>query len=138
MALLSSSISFSLVFSGTLYLQGFIHPDVNSRHKQPEDPDAPLPSLTLSSLTISQPEVAHLFHLSLSALTSPSRLKSHLFRGDRPYWAITVSDLVCSGVQLDSNTGRDESGGGLQGDLEVWGLSAWYLSLLLKVLEVHV
>jgi len=114
---------------------GFIHGDTRSRHYQPEDPDAPLPSLSMSSLTISQPEVAHAFHLPLSTLTVPSRLKPDLFRGGRPYWAITVSDLVAgSGVEWESNTGRD---GGLEGELEVWGLTGWYLSLLMKVLEVY-
>jgi len=116
---------------------GFIHPDATSRHKQPEDLDAALPSITLSSLTISQPEVAHVFHLPLSALTAPSRLKSHLFRGGRPYWAITVSDLVRSGIPRESGTGMDEIGGELEGDLEVWGLTGWYLSLLIRVLEVY-
>lgn len=125
------------MFSGTLYSQGFIYPDITSRHRQPEDQDVPLPSLTLSSLTISKPEVAHVFHLPLSAFIAPSRLKSHLFRGDRPYWAITVSDLVGSDVQLDDDIVKDETAGGPQGDLEVWGLTGWYLSLLMRVLEVY-
>jgi hypothetical protein len=134
--MLGLSLSSSLVLSGTLYSQGFVHPDLTSRHIQSEDLDAPLPSLTLSSLTISQPEVAHVFHLPLSALTAPARLKSHLFKGDRPYWAITVSDLVDSVVELDSDTGTVRTGGGVRRNLEVWGLTGWYLSLLMKVLEV--
>ena len=77
--------------------------------------------------------MAHVFHLPLSELIAPSRLKLHLFRGDRPYWAITVSDLV----QRESDTSGTKIAGGLQDDLAVWGLSGWYLSLLMKILGVY-
>lgn len=70
--------------------------------------------------------MAHVFHLPLSALTVPSRLKSHTFHGDRQYWAITVSDLVAgSGVKWESDAGRDGTGGRAEGpgELEMWGLT---------------
>lgn len=88
---------------------------------------------------ISQPEVAQVFHLPLSVMTSPSRLKSYLFRGGRPYWAVVVSDLVSNqGEKWESDMAdTDESGVGRNGKLEVWGLTGWYLSLLMRVLEVY-
>jgi hypothetical protein len=117
--------------------QGFIYADTKSRDNQPEHPDAPLPSLTLSLLAISKPEVAHVFHLPLSALTVSSRLKPQFFRDDRPYWAIAVSDLIADpSVQWESDTGKNETGG-IGESLEVWGLTGWYLSLLMKVLGVY-
>jgi len=118
---------------------GFIHPDITSRQSQPQDGDIPLPSLSLSSLTISQPEVAQVFHLPLSAMAAPSRLKSYLFRGKRPYWAVIVSDLVANqdGKRQSDAAGRDEIGEGKDGNLEVWGLTGWYLSLLMRLLEVN-
>ncbi|OBZ74260.1 putative Nudix hydrolase NudL [Grifola frondosa] len=95
------------------------------------DPDAPLPSLAMSSLILSPKEVAHAFHLPLSALLSPPRLHSYLFRGARPYYAINVDDLVACPDTVHSNSEevlwiddpeqRDEVGGGRNGRLEVGG-----------------
>lgn len=117
--------------------QGFIHRDNASIDTATANPDAPLPSLSLSSLRISHPEVANVFHLPLSALASPTRLHTYKFRGTRPYFAVTVSDLV-EGVHWSSDPEqRDEIGGGREGRLEVWGLTGWYLSLLMKTLQVY-
>lgn len=119
-----------------MLLQGFVYPDGTSRHAPPTDPDAPLPSLLMSSLKPSLPEVADCFHLPLSAMVTPSRLKIRIFRGQRTYCAIKVSDLVAgSDVRWESDTEIDEVGGGR--DLEIWGLTGWYLSLLMKVLHVY-
>jgi len=105
------------------------------------DPDSPLASLPMTSLAISFPEVAHVFHLPFQAMISPPRLRTHLFRGRIPYWAVSVSDIVHAvdsskhgSSDLDQ---RDETGGGPYGRLEIWGLTAWYLSLLLKALEIY-
>lgn len=70
-------------------------------------------------------------------MASPARLRSYLFRGGRPYWAVMVADLVSNqGENWDSQT-ADTGEGGRDGKLEVWGLTGWYLSLLMKVLEVY-
>ncbi|KAF8845198.1 hypothetical protein BDN67DRAFT_962144 [Paxillus ammoniavirescens] len=110
-----------------------INPSSNS------NADTPLPSISLASLTISQSEVAAIFHLPLTAFTSSVRLKSDHFRARSPYWAIDVSDLVPPGVQLGVGDlhGLSEVGGGREGRLEVWGLTGWYLSLLMKVLKIY-
>ncbi|KAG6381544.1 hypothetical protein JVT61DRAFT_134 [Boletus reticuloceps] len=101
-----------------------------------EDMDTPLPSISLGSLTISQAEVATIFHLPLTAFISRARLKPHQFRGGRPYWIIDVSDLVPPGGPWESSDtrGQPENNGG---SLQVWGLTGWYLSLLMKVLKVY-
>jgi len=100
-----------------------------------DDIDTPLPSISLASLMISQPEVATIFHLPLTALTSRSRLKPHEFRGGRPYWAIDVSDLVLPGGPWESSDVHAQSRfGGKR--LHVFGLTGWYLSVFMKVLKV--
>ena len=101
-----------------------------------DDIDTPLPSISLAALTISQPEVATVFHLPLAAFISHGRLRPHQFRGGRPYWAIDVSDLVPPGGPWESSDtrGQSEINGG---SLEVWGLTGWYLSLLMKMLKVY-
>lgn len=116
-------------------LQGFVYPDGTSRHN-PIDPDAPLPSLSVASLRPSMPEVAHCFHLPLSAMLSPARLTTDIFRGARPYSRIKVSDLVAGfGLTWENNTGVNEVGGGMDGELEVWGLTGWYLTVLMTTLH---
>ena len=113
--------------------------------------DMPFPSLPLASLTPSPREVAHAFHLPLAALRDASRLRPHLFRGARPYYAISVADLVAGpgavrseGVEgagdvrwANDPEGRDEVGGGQEGRLEVWGLTGWYLCALMRILRVY-
>lgn len=101
-----------------------------------DDTDIPLPSISLASLTISQPEVATIFHLPLTAFTSCARLRRREFRGGRPYWALDVSDLVLQGGPWESSDkdGQSQINGGR---LEVFGLTGWYLSQLMKVLKVY-
>ncbi|GAW09510.1 nudix hydrolase [Lentinula edodes] len=84
-----------------------------------------------------------------SSLTSPARLRASLFRGNRPYWAIGVQDLVPNGMpnpaliedlpkQQESHSLDDsEIGVGKYGNLEVWGLTGWYLYLLMKRLRLY-
>jgi hypothetical protein len=96
-----------------------------------------LPSLSLSSLTISQSEVATVFHLPLSAFTAPARLRPDMFRATRPYWAVDVSDIVEGFERVNDPLGQPEVGGGREGRLEVFGLTGWYMSLLMRILRVY-
>lgn len=101
-----------------------------------EDDTSPLSSPLLSSLTLSQAEVATVFHLPLNRLVNPHYLREHQFRGSPSYWACNVTDLVAPGIEwsnADVNLGNDVSGE-LDRRLEVWGLTGWYLNLLMKVL----
>ena len=152
--------------------------------------DEPLPSLPLSSLTPNAPEVAHVFALPLSELTSRARLRARSFRNDttRPYWCIDVSDLCLGSTTaeecqtsmlrhtIDDDMGADNgaksrnsayisnsacgtpkicatdkhaatepewefvrAGITATGDgncLEIWGLTAWYLSLFMRTLKI--
>jgi hypothetical protein len=96
-------------------------------------------------------EVAVVFHVPLTDLTAPGRLRPYLFRGERPYWAVDVTDLVRSAEELSGTSGSisvstelvhgeaqlDEVGSGKEGRVEIWGLTGWYLSLLLRRLQVY-
>jgi len=120
----------------------------------------PLPSIDIDALRrgASRPEVATVFHLPLAALTAPARMRSYMFRGSRPYWAIDVTDLVSTAEEgnevddiaeqtdlyvgeLESQAPRapqqDEVGTGKDDRMEVWGLTGWYLSLLMRALKVY-
>ena len=61
-------------------VKGFIHPSLGEGNAAPgsaspkHDADAPLPSLNMADLRLSQKEVAHAFHLPLSELVSAPRL----------------------------------------------------------------
>ncbi|KAF8269836.1 NUDIX hydrolase domain-like protein [Lactarius quietus] len=88
---------------------GFIHATPPSRlHEANGDPEASLPSLQVESLVLSQAEVATAFHLPFAAAVSPARLRLDYFRGEEPYWAIDVSDLV----QIVPQTGLGRLDGG--------------------------
>lgn len=115
---------------------GFVYPHDNHR-VDTGSPDDPLPSISLSSLTISQAEVATVFHLPLSAFTSPARIRLDMFRATSPYWAIDVSDLVEGFEGVSNPLGQPEVGGGKEGRIEVWGLTGWYMSLLMKIIRVY-
>ncbi|KAH9940941.1 NUDIX hydrolase domain-like protein [Epithele typhae] len=129
---------------------GVVLPATDQR-TEPEGEDAPLPSVGLGTLTLSQREVAHAFHLPLRALVSASRLQTYLFRGQRPYHAVDVGDIVGGPGAVHSegpgsvaevtwasdHAGRDEIGGGRDGRLEVWGLTGWYLCELMRILRVY-
>lgn len=98
-------------------------------------------------------EVAVVFHVPLTDLAMPTRLRSYLFRRERPYWAVDVTDLVRSAEVLSGVDGStsistemvhdagepqsDEIGSGREGRVEIWGLTGWYLSLLLRKLQVY-
>ncbi|KAJ3745458.1 NUDIX hydrolase domain-like protein [Lentinula detonsa] len=127
---------------------GFVH--ANSSHSDHNlADDEPLPSCDLNTIreNVSQAEVATVFHLPLSALASPDRLRASLFRGHRPYWTVGVQDLVpdmapSPTFEQPSQSGSDnvddsEIGAGKYGNLEVWGLTGWYLYLLMKRLKLY-
>jgi len=129
---------------------GFIH---ERGTKQPECDDSPYPSLDLSQIrrVMSVSEVDAVFHVPLTDLSTFSRLRSYLFRGERPYWAVDVTDLVRSAEVFSGASGSssvsteaihgeslpDEVGSGREGRVEIWGLTGWYLSLLLRRLQVY-
>lgn len=112
---------------------GFVHPPETASPGQ--GLDAPLPSLSIDSLVVSQPEVAAVFHLPLSAFACQTRLKSGLFRASRPYWTVDVSDLVCR-RRMRGNANRELVDETVNESLEVWGLTGWYLSLVMKALGI--
>lgn len=95
-------------------------------------------SPTISSLQLSQPEVAHAFHIPLSLLVDTNRLRASKFRGNESYVAVDVSDLIDDDIEWAGADpeGRDEVGGGIGGKLEIWGLTGWYLGILMKLLGV--
>jgi hypothetical protein len=60
-----------------------------------------------------------------------------MFRAASPYWAIDVSDLVQGFEGVNDPVEHPEVGGGKEGRLEVWGLTGWYMSLLMRILKVY-
>jgi len=114
---------------------GFVH---ESGSRDDQDESTPLASPPLSSLLVSKTEVANIFHLPLSRLTSPTHVRPHQFRGGIPYYTCEVSDLIERDVEWVGDEARsDEIGGGREGRLEVWGLTGWYLNVLMKALGVY-
>jgi len=126
----------SVILELEYWAQGFVYPTGNPG-ADTRSLDDPLRSISLSSLTISQPEVATVFHLPLSAFTSPARLRPDMFRVTNPYWAIDVTDLVEGFEGVSDPLGRPEVGGGKEARLEVWGLTGWYMSLLMRIIRVY-
>ncbi|KAH9975924.1 NUDIX hydrolase domain-like protein [Lactifluus volemus] len=101
---------------------GFIHATPQSKRPETEvDLEAPLPSLPMNSLKLSNLEVATVFHLPLSAATTPARLQV-LYFGEQPYYAIELSRT--RGCRPKER-------------VEVWGITGWYLFLLLRALKIY-
>jgi 8-oxo-dGTP pyrophosphatase MutT (NUDIX family) len=99
---------------------GFVYPQSATKTTLTMEAHTPLPSLDPRALMLSPNEVAEVFHLPLTALASPERRRSGLYRGAQPYETIDVGDLVRS-----------------KGPMEVWGLTGWYVGLLMKALHVY-
>ncbi|KAG5647904.1 hypothetical protein DXG03_007828 [Asterophora parasitica] len=138
-------------------MRGFIRPEIEGRNvlEEDDDSDEVLPSIDLLSLhsEVSPHEVAVAFHLPLSTLSDPSRWRQGLFRDNSPYTVLDVTDIVETArgrrlgiTTLSSEEGADdgrggsvdsEVGPGKKEKIEVWGLTGWYLSLLMKTLEVY-
>jgi hypothetical protein len=100
----------------------------------------------MSTLHPASPEVAHVFHLPFQDIVSPERVRPHLFRGVTPYWVVDVTDIVTdtaaangTAVRWAPETGVDEimMGGERHGRLEVWGLTGWYLNVLMRALGAY-
>jgi len=99
-------------------------------------PSVATPSASLvidhrSSLTLSQVEVAAVFHLPLDRFTK----REHRFCGLIPYWACDVTDLAAPRIGWSNEGGdfEDEAGGRFGGQLEIWGLMGRYLNLFMKI-----
>lgn len=97
-----------------------MHKDAETRidYHDHGTPSANIPSLSMSSLKPSAPEVANVFHLPLAELVSPKRLHEHQFRGGTPYWALDVSDIVggVAGQDWAGETPEDEASMRLAGE----------------------
>lgn len=83
-------------------------------------------------------------------MTTSTRLRAYLFRGQQAYWAVEASDLVRDdgadvGFTSESIEPSADRPGGIddyddwpkERRLEIWGLTGWYLSLLMKTLQVY-
>ncbi|KAF9005976.1 NUDIX hydrolase domain-like protein [Cyathus striatus] len=122
---------------------GFVHEENRQDHSQ--SPDQSWPSIDIESIrrNASPAEVETVFHLPLTALVASSRKRSDLFRGERQYWAINATDFISSGIKTSAVSVDEkymqveEVGVGKGGNVEVWGLTGWYLSLLMKTLRVY-
>lgn len=106
--------------------------------------EEPFPSLDMDVLRtqISPSEVATAIHLPLKVFASATSIRTSMFRGNEPYWAVDVTDLVKAHLPEDAVTRQqgetvDEVGPGVHGKIEVWGLTGWYLSLLMKALQIY-
>ncbi|KDQ19091.1 hypothetical protein BOTBODRAFT_483653 [Botryobasidium botryosum FD-172 SS1] len=121
----------------------YVHPYVGFIHPPSSIPSPPtnlpsitsLPSLQLSTLTPSPVEVFHVFHLPLSYLVDPSRLRRDVLPHRPPYWAVNVTDKLQDGTAgVDDRLRSDDTS---EPGLEVWGLTAAYLNIFMKWLEVY-
>ncbi|KAF8603751.1 hypothetical protein BDV93DRAFT_472571 [Ceratobasidium sp. AG-I] len=118
----------------------FIHPHKFNNDASDSLGDVPLPSIQMSSLKPSLPEVPFAFHLPLADIVDQHRLRAHGFRNRLPYWSIDVTDKVSKvpGLTWASASGIDEVGGSDRpGKLEVWGLTGWYINILMQWLKVY-
>ena len=52
-----------------------------------------------------------------------------MYRAQEPYWVIDVTELVQSAAKEEKSD--------INGRIEVWGLTGWYISMLMKVLQVY-
>ncbi|KAF9078192.1 NUDIX hydrolase domain-like protein [Rhodocollybia butyracea] len=125
---------------------GFVHAGPSTLNNL----DTPIPSCDINALrkSISHPEVDAIFHLPFSALASPTRLRASLYRGNKPYYTVGVSDFVLTErllLKSDEPSERNnvaeendsEIGGGKEEAFEVWGLTGWYLYSLMKKLQLY-
>jgi len=74
-------------------------------------------------------EVATTIHLPLKFFASPTQIRTSVYRAQEPYWVIDVTDLVQSAAKEEKSD--------INGRIEVWGLTGWYISMLMKVLQVY-
>ncbi|KAH9479490.1 putative Nudix hydrolase NudL [Psilocybe cubensis] len=121
---------------------GFVH----SSNEEEINEDEPFPSLDLDALRrqASPAEVATAIHLPLKRFVSSRQVRRSMFRAAEPYWTIDVTDIVKPLLGSETVTTKtaeedvkDEVGPGVGGRIEVWGLTGWYLSLLMKALKIE-
>ena len=88
---------------------------------------------------VSPVEVATTIHLPLKFFAFPTLIRTSIYRAQKPYWVIDVTDLVQSVLAEDATITEEESetGSRIDGRIEVWGLTGWYISMLMKVLQVY-
>jgi len=120
---------------------GFVHASEASRRV---GEDEPFPSLDMDAIRKngSPDEVATAFHLPLSSFVAPARLRQSLFRGEIPYWVLDVDDFVAPFITdeppCDPARGpRDKGEGGGREAIELWGLTGWYMNILMQRLGLY-
>lgn len=120
-------------------LQGFIHPEPIEEPTYLRPSEDPLPSLSTKSLTLSPLEVIHAFSQPFSRLIDQSNIRPHAFRGSAPYYAVDVTEEAeAANIEWAPTTDIDEVGDSDRpGRLEIWGLTGWYLNLLMKRLGLY-
>jgi len=97
------------LFCQVTLVKAFLH--VKPHGSTPDVDDAfPLPSPSLSSLTLFQVEVTAASHLHLNRFTDPRYFREHRFYESTPYRACNITDLVAPGI-VWSNAGADSKGG---------------------------
>ncbi|KAF5316525.1 hypothetical protein D9619_006381 [Psilocybe cf. subviscida] len=122
---------------------GFVHATKKDAIRLSDD--EPFPSLDIEDIRrrISLAEVAAALHLPLKHFASPSRVRTSFYRNQEPYYPIDVTDIARSALKeegvITTKTGEteDEVGPGVDGRVEVWGLTGWYVTLLMKALHVY-
>jgi hypothetical protein len=71
-------------------------------------------------------------------MTSLTYIKPRQFRDGTSYYACDVTDLVDRDVEWVNDPAQsDEISGGGEGGLEVWGLTGWYLNLLMRAFGIY-
>jgi len=122
---------------------GFVRPKHTEYELHRMAEDEPLPSIDLLSLhsELSPNEVAMAFHLPLATIVNPSNMRTRGFRDGRTYPAIDVTDIVSTSkgrrIGVTTESSQDLIGVTTDGKVEVWGLSGWYLALLMRTLRVY-
>lgn len=73
-------------------------------------------------------------------MTDPKRWRSSLFCGKKPYTVVNITDIVEAAerkkleISLEKLESVEAEEKPKSGQIEVWGLTGWYLSLLMKTL----
>ena len=107
----------SFILEPMAHVKGFVHPSPPSAAPSG---DSILPSYPLDKLRRSVNEVDYILSLPLRILCDPARQSIHYFRLDvhRPYQKIRVTDLLPETLVRE------------RGQVEIWGLSGWFLNVL--------
>ena len=114
----------SRLFRQVTFVKVFLHE--KSYGSTPDGGDAsPLPSPSLSSLTLFQVEVTAASHLRLNHFTDPRYLQEHRSCESTVYWVCNITDFVAPGIEW-SNAGADSKGGVGGGHIQqTWLGTVW-------------